>query len=199
MPGAGKSTIVRELVKDDNFRIVKIRKKSELICLNLKYLFSHPIKFFKLFILVLKNSKSYQEFYYKFMNCFLDYNAKFQKAKKFDKAILDQGYFQNIISLFSFKMNMEDLKNYRNIIMLPDKLFIIDLDKEERQNRLGERGFGVRKDFDKNDNEKFLELAEKNYNYFLEHKEDIIRDLYLIDSRKQVLDTVKNIKNLLKV
>ena len=102
MPGAGKSTVARELAKDSSFRIIKIRKKTELLLLNFKYFTSHPIKFFKLFILVLKNSKNYQEFYYKFMNCFLDYNAKFQKAKKFEKAILDQGYFQNIISFYFY-------------------------------------------------------------------------------------------------
>ncbi len=197
LPGAGKSTIARELAKNSDWQIVKIKKRSELIFYNLKFLVKQPFKFFKLFCLVLKNSKSLHEFYYKFMNCFLDYNAKYEKAKKYKQAILDQGYFQNIISLFSSSLEIKGLKKFIKTIMLPDRLFIIDLNNSERILRLGERGYGVRSRFGKKDSDIFLRLAEKNTNFFIKNIKILFKNSSLIDSGNELQKILKQIQEIL--
>ncbi len=195
LPGSGKSTIARKLAEGNTFRIIKIRKKSELIFYNLKYALTNPLNFCGLLLLVIRNSGSGKEFYHKFMNCFLDYNAKFEKAKKFQFAILDQGYFQNIISLFNHELSKDELKKYCYIILQPDKLFIFSIASEERQKRQAKRGYGERGNFTDSENKKYLAMSEYNFNNFLKYAKQIVPESVILDSTKSMEEIIAQIKS----
>lgn len=127
LPGSGKTTLAKKLIKDSDWQIVKIKNRLELLFLNWLFLIKHPIKFFVTLFYVITNSHSWSMFYYKFMNCFLHHNAKYQKAKRYKKAILDQGYFQNILSVFEKPLSADFLKKYIRFLLLPDRLIILDV------------------------------------------------------------------------
>ncbi len=167
LPGSGKSSLTKKISSDFGFRIIKIRKKRELFFYSFLFLLKHPIKFFILFFYVIKNSKDIKSFYYKTMNCLLDYGAKYEKALKHKKAILDQGFFQNIISLFDDELSMSDIDRYLKNILLPDLLFCINPDKSVRASRIKQRGLGVREGFNRKQTELWLQNAELNFNQSL--------------------------------
>lgn len=193
LSGSGKSTIAKTLANKGGYQIIRIRKKRELFYYNLLSFLRHPFSFFFLFILVLRNSSGCKEFYYKFMNCFLDYNAKYEKARRIELAILDQGYFQNIISLFTRPINKEDLYSFQKLIRLPDALFVFELDRERRRQRHEERGYGLRGNFDAIDQEEFAKVSEENFIFFCRHGKEVFEDMIFIDASKEMEDTIKEI------
>ncbi|MBT3690587.1 AAA family ATPase, partial [bacterium] len=110
LPGTGKSTIARRLVGEKNIQRIRIDNKYELIWYNLLFLIKHPIKFIVRLIYVFRNSVSFKMFYFKFMNVFLNTNAKFEKATKYDLALLDQGFMQSVGSIFEREVTEEEIK-----------------------------------------------------------------------------------------
>ena len=117
LPGSGKSTVARYLKKTRGFKVIKIENKRELFFYNLIFLFKYPVKFFALLYYLLLNGENSKLFYYKFMNTFLQHNAKYIKAKSFkrdEKLIIDQGHFQNIISVFKKNVSSAYIENYLN-------------------------------------------------------------------------------------
>jgi thymidylate kinase len=193
LSGSGKSTIAKTLANKGGYQIIRIRKKKELFYYNLLSFLRHPIAFICLFILVIKHSSGYKEFYYKFMNCFLDYNAKYEKARGVEMAILDQGYFQNIISLYDRSIKKEDLDQLRKIIRLPDILFVFELDKEKRRQRHEERGYGLRGNFDAIEQEEFTKVSEENFLFFCRQGKEVFENMIFIDASKELEDTIKEI------
>lgn len=198
LSGSGKSTIAKALAERGDYKLIRIRKKSELIYFNLLSFLKHPISFFRLFFLVLRNSQSSQEFYYKFMNCFLDYNAKTEKAKRYERAILDQGYFQNIASLFLREIDIEELRDYKRMIRRPDILFVFQLDRSSREERQEERGYGNRLGFEEFEKEKFRQVSEANFRFFLKEGKEIFSDLVFIDASREKLEIIEDIRHMVR-
>ncbi len=144
LPGAGKTTIARRLAQAPGFRIIKIRSKKELIAYNLAFFCRRPIKFFALFYYLAKYSGGPKLFYYKLMNCFLHPNAKYEKAKKYKQAIIDQGHWQNLLSLFERPLKKAAAKNYCRFMPQPDYLLILDISPAELAKRIKQRGYFAR-------------------------------------------------------
>ena len=140
LPGAGKTTFAKQL-EADGFTVVKIRTKKELLYFNFVHLVRHPISSLMNAIFILKNSPNPGLRYYKFMNFFLDMNARYEKARLYGKAVLDQGYFQNVLSVFENPMSAEIMKRYIKHLPKPDKLIVLDILAEESLKRAGERGY----------------------------------------------------------
>lgn len=199
LSGSGKSTIARQLAQDPDFRIIKIREKGDLLRYNLAFLFRHPLRFFSLLAYVFRNSNGLKELYYKLMNCFFDYNAKSEKARSVDVAILDQGYFQNIISLFDHKINKEELVDYVAYLPKPDYLFVFDLGRKERDERLKERGYAYRADFSEAEIAAFADLAEHNYAVFLRSKQELLPDAIVIEADKDAVSLVEDLRKMINI
>jgi thymidylate kinase len=183
LPRSGKTTLAKKIVKKTDFKIIKIRERRELLFYNFLFLIKHPVKFLKLLFFVISNSLSKPRvFYYKLMNCFFDYNAKYQKALRHKNAILDQGYFQNIISLFDKKIDSAIFKKYLKLILLPDKLFVLDVPSEELKKRIKKGAKLARSKFGQEYLKKWLEVIKKNDHFFKSNIDDLNINFLVVNS-----------------
>ena len=197
LPGAGKTTIAQKLEEKAGFKIIKIKSKKELIFFNILFLFKHPIRFFILLYYVINNSTSLKEFYYKFMNAFLT-NAKYQKAKKYKKAIIDQGYFQGILSIFNKKITLSKLNKYLDVILKPEKLFIFNLSPEIMKLRTASRGYFGRESFGEDYFEKWIETIIDN-DALIKKEISSFQNFISIDANKNIDEIYSELINKVKI
>ncbi|PLX27397.1 hypothetical protein C0583_03735 [Candidatus Parcubacteria bacterium] len=197
LPGSGKSSIARKVSENSEFKLIKIRSRTELIKFNILFFIKNPYKFIWLFLLIVKNSSGLFDFYYKFMNSFLDYNAKLEKASREEYAIIDQGYFQNVLAVYKREIDKSVLRQYLKEIKKPDFLIIVDLDKKKRQERIIERGHGVKNVYSDKESDRWTERAEKSYQFFKENIKDLYSNYLIIDSSDSIEDTSKKIIDLI--
>ena len=120
------------------------------------------------------------------MNTFLRHNAKYMKARKFKNAIIDQGHWQNIISVFEDKIAVKNLERYIKYFIYPDKLFIFNLGNEQRRARMARRGHGARDNYDEDYKEKWLEATKHNDGALRQIAGNIPVDYFFIDAARPV-------------
>lgn len=162
LPGSGKTTLANKMVADEGYTVVSVTNRRELLWLNLRYLLRHPVNFFVTLGYIVANSSDLSMLYYKFMNFFLDVNARYQKACRHPKAVLDQGYFQNILSVFEHEINAGALRRYMRFLLKPDKLMVLEA---QRMPSYGWRERRGRAYF-----EQWQKVMRKNYETFLHHQ-----------------------------
>ncbi len=169
LPATGKTTAAKKMATEEGWVIVGIKSRAELLYYNLLFKIKHPVKFLGLFCYLLRLNPfwRWRLFYLKFMNTFLGHNAKYMKARKHEKAIIDQGHWQNIISVPERKLSEHELVRYTKYFMRPDKLLVFYEDKETRTARMGERGYGAR--------ERFGEEYVKNWEEVTEYNDELLR------------------------
>lgn len=167
LPGSGKSTFAKKLAERDNLAIIKIRSKKDLLFYNLIFLLKRPVKFLAGLYFVAVNSSGWRMFYYKFMNCFLQYNAKYEKSLKFSRAILDQGHFQNILSVFEAPISEKKMLFYLKFIPRPDELIIFNVSQDKIAERIAARGYLGRENLKNIDQQKWQETMRANHKLFL--------------------------------
>lgn len=138
LPGSGKTTYAKDL-ESQGYERIKIRTKGELIKYNLIFLFHYPYKFIVGLGYLIRYAGRPRWWYYKLMNLFFQHNAKFIKAQQFARSVIDQGHFQNLLSLFDHEKSATKLKKYVTHLPKPSELVILTLDKGERQKRLNYR------------------------------------------------------------
>lgn len=166
LPGSGKTTLSEQIAREIDFRIVKIKNNKELFYYNFLFLVKHPIDFFITLFFIFLNSSDLRILYSKLANGFLHVNAKYQKALNYERAIIDQGYFQNIISIFDKEMDRDKIIFYSKFILKPDKLIFLDANHRLREERLKGRGYFPRKNFGSGYYENWLKVIEKNNEIF---------------------------------
>lgn len=166
LPGSGKTTLARQLVEKHGLKIIRTSNKAELLFFNLLYLIKHPINFIVTLTYIIINSCSWPMFYYKFMNFFLDTNARYQKASRYQKAILDQGYFQNVLSVFEKELDPKSLRRYCQFLFKPDKLIILDTPHHETLRRAELRGRYSRERFGQDYVARWQKIILANFNLF---------------------------------
>lgn len=197
LPGSGKTSLAREFARKTDFKTSKINRKTELFFYNFLFLIKHPVKFaVTLFYLVL-NSKGLKMFYSKFMNSFLHLNAKYQKALGCDKAILDEGYFTNIISIFEREINSKFLKKYLKFLLRPDVLVVFDnANSKERLKRIARRGYGIANYLKEEEKAKWQKITEKNDRTFKKNLNGIPINYIIVDDKKKLTDILKEINKI---
>lgn len=167
LPGSGKTTFARALSREGGFEIIKIRNPFELFARNIFFFFRHPVKFLWLLFFTVAYAGGFSFLYYKFMNVFLQVNAKYQKAASRRKAIIDQGYWQNALSLFEYPVSKETLKKYLKYVLPTDVLVVFDLPEETRDTRLKERGYASRDRYPAEYRAKFESAYRANHKLLL--------------------------------
>jgi len=190
-PATGKSTVADKL-KPQGWTVVQAENKIELLWCNLVFLLYYPIRFFTLFFVIVRNAVSLKVFYLLFMNSFLHANAKYMKARRYEKAIIDQGHVQNIFSVFSHKLSQKETKRYMRWTMEPDHLFLFVAPKRVRERRMNERGYGVREEMNAKKRQKWQKAAAANTAVLKKYIEDK-RDATVIDasqSRNEVYEDI---------
>jgi glycosyltransferase involved in cell wall biosynthesis len=146
LPGSGKTTYAKALAREGGFEIIKIHHRTELIRRNILFFLRHPVKVSRLFFYTFRHAGSSSLLRYKMINLFLESNAKYHKALSVERAIIDQGYFQNFLSLFEHPAKKSELEKYLRFVFLPDTLVAFDIPEDILEKRLEKRGYGVRED-----------------------------------------------------
>jgi glycosyltransferase involved in cell wall biosynthesis len=163
LPCGGKSTAARFLVSRGFIKRSRIEGGVELLFWNVVFLLRHPVRFLKLLSYVVHHSPSPKLLYYKFTNLFLHVNGKYAKATFLKRAIIDQGFVQNCISLFEKEVSAEEMEKYIGCALVPDEVIIFDTPLEVRKERMQKRNFAVRDMFDPSYKEEWQKVSEKNY------------------------------------
>ena len=126
LPGSGKTTAAQKLKEVQGVEPVTITGRRELCFLSAKFALKNPKAFFLTFGLILVNSRDLKMFYYKLMNVLLYRTAKYEKALEAHMPVLlDEGLFQNVLSLFERPMTKEKLLHYARVLPKPDTLLVI--------------------------------------------------------------------------
>lgn len=166
LPGSGKTTFAKRLAEDGEWTLVSVGGRSELLFYNVLFLLCHPINFVQCFIWLWRYRGLRELWYTKFVNLFLVHNAKYVKAQKYPRAIIDQGHRQNIISLFDTRVANEIIDEYCAILPKPDLLCFFLADPETRSERLVERGYGARGELNEDYREAWEAAREEHFEYF---------------------------------
>ncbi len=165
LPGSGKTTFARRLTESEGWVLVSIGGPTELLFYNALFLLHHPMKFLCGLRWLSSHRGHRQLWYLKFVNLFLVHNAKYMKAGRYSRAVIDQGHHQNIISLFDTRVTDALLDSYAQSLPKPDLLCFFRADDETRTKRLTGRGYGARGEF----NEDYREAWEEARALHFEH------------------------------
>src|SRR3989338_1735816 len=131
LPGAGKTTFAKHLAEGGEWSLVKVGGKSELL-------------FYNALFLLFRHIGRRELRYTKFVNLFLVHNAKYMKAGKYPRAVIDQGHHQNVIALFDERVADGVIDRYAHSLPKPDLLVFFAASDEVRTKRLSGRGYGAR-------------------------------------------------------
>ncbi len=164
LPGVGKTSFSRAWVgADKKYKNIKVTSRLELVFLNLFYFLRYPKKFIVSLFLVIKYSGGLRLMYSKFMNLFLQYNARFIKAESNGLSILDQGHMMSTLSLFEQDISSHIMMDVYSNINRSDALVILEASDDIRHSRLEKRGYGVRENISQEYGQAFLDIMEGNY------------------------------------
>jgi len=170
LPGSGKTTFARKVKEKYGTVRVKVQK-TEILLYNFLFFILHPIKFILLLSFVL-NNMSKENLYFKIINNFFVINAKYLKARKYKFAIIDQGYYQNIISVFDEKIDNTLLNKYLTIISRPDVLFVFDVSDKLRGEYIANRGYFGREEYGGDKQRKWQDIINFNNKIFVNQIEE---------------------------
>lgn len=179
LPASGKSVTAERIAQETDFKVITVKNKSELLFLNILFACKHPVVTATTLWHIVRNSKNSKTFYFKYMNSLLHRNARYEKARRHKNALIVEGYFQNILSLFEKTITETEMKAYLRILPKPDKLIIFDLSSEERVKRLRER---KNADFERHSNPAYNRVMEENNALFKRVIEDSSHEYFAIDA-----------------
>ncbi len=185
LPGSGKSTGARYVLSKHFIKRSRIESTLSLLFWNLVFLIRHPIRSAKLFVYILRYSGGTKLFYYKFTNLFLHANGKHMKAKFLRRAIIDQGFVQNCISLFEHVASIEEISSYLRLAPLPDQMIVFDTSYHIREERMSKREFTVRDAFDPEYKSEYKEIAEKNWATLLKVLPQFVENIVMLKEGKE--------------
>lgn len=168
LPGAGKSTFARELAKDPRFSLVSPKGKLVLLFWNTLFVLRFPFRSIMLGYYLLRYLGPRTFAYEKAVNLFLVHNAKYMAARREDRAIIDQGHHQSIISLFETIQDAETIRRFLRIIPNPDLLIVFDIPHALREERMGKRGYRARSEFPTDLRERWEAASRSNFAAFLD-------------------------------
>lgn len=144
LPGSGKTTFAKRLAERDGWTLVSVRGRGEILFFNLLFFLRHPLVFVRTLLPLIRYCGRRELWYMKFVNLFLVHNAKYMKAARYPRAVIDQGHHQNVISLFDERVPDEIIGQYARILPKPDLLLFFVTPPDVRTKRLAGRGYGTR-------------------------------------------------------
>jgi hypothetical protein len=178
-PGVGKSYLVSKIAGDLNYQMVGPLPWLKLIPINILFFILHPIIFTKDLSFFIFSSDSKQLKYLKFVNLFLQRNAKYLVSKINKNCLIDQGVFHSMIARSEIEMQNLSTKGMVNYKLFPDLLVLVVASPAIIKQRLDKRGYTSRENLGRDYSEKWLNLLSKNFD-FLAKNVDKIGVNYLI-------------------
>lgn len=164
-PGSGKTFFSKKKSIDDSIDIIEVSGKKEKFLLILQFIVRRPIFFIFLFFLIIKENISYPKLcIYKLKFIYLNIVAKEQKAMNSNEdVIVDEGFFQLILSIYDRKINIRELRIFRHFLKSERyHLILLEVDKKVRLDRMQKRGRLPRSDFGIEYIKKLYPIIDKN-------------------------------------
>lgn len=145
LPGSGKTSISGQL-EQKGWTIVRVTSRSEMLGRFFIYTVLHPVRVVLHGLYIVRYAGSFRMGYMKCMNLFIRAYAQQQKAEALPRAVIDQGVYQNIFSLFE---TVPAEKTLTNLVQLfPDNMLIMPhVDEALRQKRLRARTRAPREEY----------------------------------------------------
>lgn len=185
LPGSGKSTYAKTLASEGKWKIIKIRGRAELLGYNLLFLLRHPIYFLTGLYTFFLYCGAPTLWWTKFTNLFLVHNAKYMKASSERYAIIDQGHFQNVLSLFDTTQELERIRAYVARLPTPDLLCFFVVDKEVREERMRTRGVSPRTSMDALLRDEWMQAGEAHFEELFIMREGLLCTTKVIASEAE--------------
>lgn len=144
LPGAGKTTYARQLCNSQRYTRVRITSVWELCWYNFLFAVRFPLTNFRLLLWCFRFRGPRALWYTKFTSVYLDYNAKYMKARRYQHTVLDQGHLQVFLSLF--ESTLPEAARHRLLRLLPkaDHYVFFAISEATRHAQLGDRGYASR-------------------------------------------------------
>lgn len=142
LPGSGKTTLAKAFAEEGAV-IVPASGRWKMIGESVLFFFLHPIRALRLFFFIFSHAPKGSRMLL-IENLFFAANAKYRHAQRISRkgkvAVIDQGYFQALLSLFENAPDIGALRKLVRILPKPDVLLVLDTSKEERERRVEGRG-----------------------------------------------------------
>ncbi len=167
LPGSGKSTFARALQEGGVWTRVRIKGRIELLSYSTLFCLRHPFSTLNQLCWLIRYRGHRALWYTKFVNLFLVHNAKYMKASRLGRAVIDQGHLQNTMSLFDVAVSPEVLLDYVAILPPPDVSIFFDIDSDERARRQKARGYEARAHVPLDLRHEWQEASEAHFNFLL--------------------------------
>jgi len=165
LPASGKTTLAR-LWESERIHLVQAPGQAALVILNLWFMLRYPFRSVCLLSALFQYAPP-EARHLLFMNTFLVHNAKYILARHAARdgriVIIDQGHFQNPLSVFEVPPPEHVLKAYLEILPKPDLLVVLDVSKAERDLRLANRDSLPRSEFGPEAAERAADTAEQDF------------------------------------
>jgi len=182
LPASGK-THVAHVLESDGYVKVGL-EKGEILPHFFAYAITHPYQVFRYAIFLFLNLGSISVWYLKCMNLFVRACAVQHKAEAYSKAVIDQGLYQNMLSLFVSKPSKQTL--YKLSVLFPDNvLWMIEVSESVRKDRLSARGTLPREEISKREAKKLKEVSEAVYPTLQRCFEDTRKRVYVVSGEKE--------------
>jgi len=167
LPASGKTTIAKELRNHFDYEPTKITSRGELIWRNMVFITKYPLVSIRTLFYIFSNPVNPTILYYKFMNAFIQKNARYEKAKKMYRAVIDEGFFQNIYAIFEKTLSEKEILAYCLAMPKPDLLIILTPSKKELGEREVQRGYIARENLlAPEEIREWKDVAYKNHELF---------------------------------
>lgn len=146
LPASGKTTLAKRWAEEGWTRVT-ITSRIEMVRYFFLFLFTHPFRAVRLLLYCVRFGGGGQRLYLKLSNLFFYNLALYQKAKNYQKALLDQGPHQFLLSLFESEQSQEVIARLLSVVPRSDLLLVVATPDDVRAERLRTRGKVPRSEF----------------------------------------------------
>lgn len=165
LPASGKTAIAQKVAEENLVTIIAVTGKFEIILRNSIFFFRHP----KFYITTLWYILRYADiFRLQVFWTFLLRTAKYQKASSAGNVILDEGYWQHILSLFATEQPRRRIEAYTKLFPNIQSLIIIEASSEKQREFRKKRGRFTREKFKKENVERWEDAIKVHHKYIKE-------------------------------
>ncbi len=131
---SGKTTAAKQLRQQLKGEMISLNGRRELIYYSFIFLLKFPRFYFYTLFLIFLNS-NWRSFYLKFVNLLLYKSAVYAKAGEYSLAIIDEGWRQNVLSIFDQPASEEQIRKYLRLSPPVDLVIVVEVSEKERERR----------------------------------------------------------------
>jgi len=196
LPASGKTTLAKELHNLYGYQVIKTNNKIRLIAYVFLFSFFHIRLLFANLWLIFKYSGSYHLWRYKMINCLMQNSYKQMVGTRVQKSVIDQGLWQNILSLFEKPVSSTRLEKYIKLLPNTHNIIVFDVSKDIWEERIKNRGYFARTKFDQRTVESWKQVMFDNFQLTKKIMNDLNIPHVLLDATKPLSAQVEKMKNI---